>query len=103
MLGAIAEFDKAMTVAKLRGARQRKKAETGKCEGKKSVSELNPAAQALACSHRAEGLVLREIADRLARAGHRASTGRPYAPSVVARMLRKPTHAAVHGRARSDA
>jgi DNA invertase Pin-like site-specific DNA recombinase len=47
MLGAIAEFDKEMTVSKLRGARQRKKATQGKCEGRKSVSEINPRAAAL--------------------------------------------------------
>src|SRR5262249_26145745 len=33
VLGAISEFDKAMTVAKLRGARERKRREAGKCEG----------------------------------------------------------------------
>jgi DNA invertase Pin-like site-specific DNA recombinase len=42
VLGAIAEFDKAMTVAKLRAARDRKRAETGRCEGRKSHAELNP-------------------------------------------------------------
>ena len=31
---------------------------------------------------------LREIADRLAQADHLATTGKPYAPYVVARMLR---------------
>jgi len=36
VLGAISEFDKAMTVAKLRGARERKRREAGKCEGRKS-------------------------------------------------------------------
>jgi hypothetical protein len=30
VLGAISEFDKAMTVAKLRGARERKRREAGK-------------------------------------------------------------------------
>ena len=35
VLGAISEFDKAMTVAKLRGARERKRREAGKCEGRK--------------------------------------------------------------------
>jgi DNA invertase Pin-like site-specific DNA recombinase len=42
VLGAISEFDKAMTVAKLRGARERKRRELGKCEGRKSHAELNP-------------------------------------------------------------
>jgi hypothetical protein len=50
--------------------------------------------RALARSLRAERrngrpTILREIADRLAQANHRASTGKPYAPSVVARMLRR--------------
>lgn len=42
VLGAIAEYDKAMLVAKLRAARDRKKAKTGKCEGRKSYQETNP-------------------------------------------------------------
>jgi DNA invertase Pin-like site-specific DNA recombinase len=91
MLGAIAEFDKAMTVAKLRGARQRKKALTGRCEGKKPLSLTNPVAAALARSLRGgDGRrpTLREIAGLLAAAGHMAATGKPYAASVVARMLR---------------
>jgi hypothetical protein len=45
---AISEFDKAMTVAKLRGARERKRRETGKCEGRKSHAERNPELVALA-------------------------------------------------------
>src|SRR5215475_9445874 len=40
VLGAIAEFDKAMTVAKLRGARDRKRRANGKCEGRKSFAEM---------------------------------------------------------------
>jgi DNA invertase Pin-like site-specific DNA recombinase len=36
ILGAVAEFDKAMTVAKLKGARDRKRRTAGKCEGRKS-------------------------------------------------------------------
>jgi DNA invertase Pin-like site-specific DNA recombinase len=43
VLGAIAEFDKAMTVAKLRGARDRKRKAHGKCEGRKSLAEMHPA------------------------------------------------------------
>jgi hypothetical protein len=42
VLGAISEFDKAMTVAKLRGARERKRKAEGKCEGRKSHAERNP-------------------------------------------------------------
>src|SRR5690349_12599294 len=35
IFGAIAQYEKAMIVAKLRGARQRIKAKTGRCEGRK--------------------------------------------------------------------
>lgn len=35
IFGAIAQYEKAMIVAKLRGARQRMKASTGRCEGRK--------------------------------------------------------------------
>jgi DNA invertase Pin-like site-specific DNA recombinase len=35
IFGAIAQYEKAMIVAKLRGARQRMKAKTGRCEGRK--------------------------------------------------------------------
>ena len=42
VLGAIAEYDKTMLVLKLKAARDRKKAKTGKCEGRKSYQETNP-------------------------------------------------------------
>jgi DNA invertase Pin-like site-specific DNA recombinase len=48
LLGVISEFEKASLVAKLRGARERKKRATGKCEGRKSTSELRPDVVALA-------------------------------------------------------
>ena len=37
VLGAVAQFEKAALVAKLRGARERKKAIAGKCEGRKAI------------------------------------------------------------------
>jgi hypothetical protein len=41
ILGAVSEFDKAMIVAKLKGARERKRVITGKkVEGRKSHAEL---------------------------------------------------------------
>lgn len=36
MLGAFHQYEKAMIVAKLKGARQRKKAREGRCEGRKA-------------------------------------------------------------------
>ena len=37
VLGAIAQFEKATTVAKLKAVRQRKKERAGKCEGRMST------------------------------------------------------------------
>src|SRR5262245_65049362 len=42
ILGAVAQFEKAALVAKLKGARARVKAERGKCEGRKSHAEKRP-------------------------------------------------------------
>jgi hypothetical protein len=57
VLGAISEFDKAMTVAKLRGARERKRREAGKCEGRKSHAQRNP--ELVALSVNCAGVALR--------------------------------------------
>jgi DNA invertase Pin-like site-specific DNA recombinase len=48
VLSAVAQFEKQALVAKLRKARERKKAETGKCGGRKSVAEASPETVALA-------------------------------------------------------
>jgi DNA invertase Pin-like site-specific DNA recombinase len=48
ILGAVSEFDKAMIIAKLRGARERVRRTNGKCEGRKSYTEAKPELVALA-------------------------------------------------------
>jgi DNA invertase Pin-like site-specific DNA recombinase len=48
ILGVVSQFEKAALVAKLKGARDRKKAATGKCGGRKSYVERNPEMVALA-------------------------------------------------------
>jgi DNA invertase Pin-like site-specific DNA recombinase len=40
--GSFAEYEKARLVAKLKAARDRKRAVAGKCEGRKSWAEINP-------------------------------------------------------------
>jgi DNA invertase Pin-like site-specific DNA recombinase len=92
VLGAIAEFDKAMTVAKLRGARERKRKANGKCEGRKSHAERNPAlVEAAKRLHRLRPKggrrSLRTIAAELATAGFLNENGRPFAPSSVKAMV----------------
>ena len=48
VLGAVSQFEKASLVAKLKGARDRKRREKGKCEGRKSHAEKRPGTVALA-------------------------------------------------------
>jgi DNA invertase Pin-like site-specific DNA recombinase len=92
VLGAISEFDKAMTVAKLRGARERKRREAGKCEGRKSHAERNPELVALVRQlrrRRPKGgqWSLREISAELAAQGFVNENGRPFAAASVKSML----------------
>jgi DNA invertase Pin-like site-specific DNA recombinase len=94
ILGAVAEFDKAMTVAKLKGARDRVRRRTGKCEGRKSYAERDPAlvakARELGAPINARGereLSLREIAVRLASEGYVTPSGSTYSASAIKSML----------------
>jgi hypothetical protein len=92
VLGAISEFDKAMTVAKLRGARERKRREAGKCEGRKSHAERNPELVALAKRlHRQKPkggrMSLRAISAELAAQGFLNENGRPFAAASIKSML----------------
>jgi DNA invertase Pin-like site-specific DNA recombinase len=95
ILGAVAQFDKAMTVAKLRGARERKRRKTGsKVEGRKSLVESRPQAVALAraLNEQRPRLSLREISAKLASQGFTTPRGLPYSASAISSMLgRLPT------------
>jgi DNA invertase Pin-like site-specific DNA recombinase len=93
VLGAISEFDKAMTVAKLRGARERKRREAGKCEGRKSHGELNPELVALVRQlrrRRPKGgqRSLRDISAELAARGLMNERGNAYSAASINSMLR---------------
>lgn len=94
VLGAIAEFDRAMTVAKLRGARERKRRETGKCEGRKRHIERDGGPELVALvkrlrRQRPKGgrMSLRAISAELAKLGKLNERGRPYAAASIAAML----------------
>jgi DNA invertase Pin-like site-specific DNA recombinase len=94
VLGAISEFDKAMTVAKLRGARERKRREAGKCEGRKSHAERTPELVALVRQlrrRRPKGgqRSLREISAELAQRGIMNERGRPFSAASIASMLER--------------
>ena len=92
VLGAIAQFEKASTVAKLAAARKRKRESEGRCEGRKPLSTTRPELVALARKLRrrrpkAGQLSLRAVASELAARGFFNERGKPYAAKSVASML----------------
>lgn len=90
IIGAVSEFERASLVEKLRLARERKKAETGRCGGRPPVPED---AKALAKRlHRRSPKTgkrrsLRQIAAELAEASHMGPSGKPYGAESVKRMV----------------
>jgi len=92
VLGAIAEFEKANLVAKLAAARKRKKAVTGKCEGRKAHAEIRPDAVARAKALRRKRpkggqASYRAVASQLAAEGFLNERGKPFNPKSVMAML----------------
>lgn len=104
ILGAVAQFEKAALVAKLKGARERKKRETGKCGGRPTFSEKavttanvgdGSLSEALALAKRlrraspktGHRMSFRDISAKLAEAGHLNERGQPYNPKSVRSMV----------------
>jgi DNA invertase Pin-like site-specific DNA recombinase len=93
VLGAIAEFEKTTTVAKLAAARRRKRIATGaKVEGRKSHAEARPDVVALVKALRRKKpkggqLSLRAVAAELAKQGYLNERGQPFHHKSVAAML----------------
>ena len=97
ILGSVSQFEKAMLVAKLRGARERRKTVTGKkVEGRKSHAEERPDVVALArtlARKKPKGgqLSLRAISAELAAQGFVNERGKPFHHKSVAAMLAQRT------------
>jgi DNA invertase Pin-like site-specific DNA recombinase len=95
VLGAIAQFEKASLVKKLKAARDRKKAANGKCEGRKSYAEVNPQLVAVARELARppagnapnRGPSLRAVSTALAERGYVTAKGLPYSASAIQKML----------------
>jgi site-specific DNA recombinase len=89
LFGAIAQYDKAMLVAKLRGARQRMKARTGRCEGRKAYghTEQEQAVIARMRQMRESGMSYRAIADALNSQGVPARKAAKWHTTQVQRIL----------------
>jgi DNA invertase Pin-like site-specific DNA recombinase len=90
ILGAVAQFEKAALVAKLRHAREAKRAATGRCEGRPPVpAGVVAEARRLARKSPKTGKrrSLRAIAAELAGLGHVGPSGAPYHAGSISRML----------------
>jgi DNA invertase Pin-like site-specific DNA recombinase len=95
IFGAVAEYDKAMLVLKLRAARERKKAKTGRCEGRlpygSTPEEKHIVERVRAMRRRRKngvpGLTLQAISDRLNAEGISTKAGKLWTPTQVHRIL----------------
>lgn len=88
--GVFAELEKTRLVHKLRVARERRKVEKGKCEGRKSHGEKRPEVVALARQIKARGglrMSLRAMAAELEAAGHVIEKGKRFNANSIRKML----------------
>jgi DNA invertase Pin-like site-specific DNA recombinase len=89
MMGAVAQYEKSQIVLKLRGARVRKRAKEGRCEGRKPFGFFEGEAEVLnrIKALRAERLGFDRIAARLNAERVPTRTGRPWHGVVINRIL----------------
>jgi DNA invertase Pin-like site-specific DNA recombinase len=91
ILGAVAAYDKAMIVLKLRGARERMRERTGRCEGAKPYGTFAGEAEVIDRMRtlRANGAHLSAIAGALNADGVRPRLGTQWFPMTVSRILER--------------
>jgi DNA invertase Pin-like site-specific DNA recombinase len=94
--GSFAQYEKTRLVTKLRGARERIREASGKCEGRKSYVERDPqlviaAKRLYRRSPKGHRRSLREIARELAVMGYANKHGEPYSASCVKSMVEGPS------------
>jgi DNA invertase Pin-like site-specific DNA recombinase len=89
MMGAVAQYEKSQIVLKLRGARMRKRAKEGRCEGRKPYGYYDGESTTLERlkALRADGLGFDRIAARMNVEQIPTRTGRPWHGVVVNRIL----------------
>lgn len=90
VMGAVAQYDRSMLVLKLRGARQRMKHSTGRCEGRKPYGHFPAEVPILIEMRRllSTGMRYSHISAELNRQGHLSRFGTQWWPGVVAKILR---------------
>ena len=96
VLGAVAQFEKAVIVSKLQAARVRKRRATGRCEGRKPYGTRPGETDVVAVIHKlrrkprgGERLSFAAIANRLNAEGHPTRTGKPWAPETVRQIVNR--------------
>ena len=87
ILAAVAQFEKSSIVSKLRSARNRKRAETGRCEGQKPYGATAVERVAVGRIMELSGMPTRAIADTLNAEGLPTRSGGRWRHSVVAAIL----------------
>lgn len=96
VLGAVAEFDRRVTVLKLRAARERIRRRSGRCEGRKPYGSRPGEAAVVERirelhrkPHNAPRRSLQEIADALNAEGRPTRTGKPWSKSALHAIIRR--------------
>lgn len=89
MMGAVAQYEKSQIVLKLRGARLRKRAKEGRCEGRKPYGYYDGESAAIERMQalRATGIGFDRIAAQLNAEGLKTRTGSPWHGLVVNRIV----------------
>jgi DNA invertase Pin-like site-specific DNA recombinase len=91
ILGAVAAFEKNSLVGRLRKARDRKRRDSGRCEGNPNFGIIPIAHIKAAKALSAKGLSLRKISEQLGAKGFLSGSNNAYSASAVRSMLKKST------------
>src|ERR1700722_1830975 len=89
ILGAVAAFEKNSLVGRLRKARDRKRRETGRCEGNPPFGIIPIAHVKAAKALHTKGMSLRMVSEQLSKKGCLSRSNKPYSASAIRSMLRK--------------
>jgi DNA invertase Pin-like site-specific DNA recombinase len=89
MISAVSQFEKEALVLKLRKARDRKRRESGRCEGNPAFGITPPAHIKAAKAYSAKGVSLRRISVQLAAKGFLIRSDTPYSASAIRSMVMK--------------
>lgn len=88
ILAAVAEFERCVIVLKLRAARERKRKQNGKCDGRKAFGEKPGEDQTLQIIRKlSESFTAKTIAHALNEDGHSTRSGKPWRASVVSKII----------------